>query len=128
MSTPAQNATLPELVRTLADDARELVKAEVGLAKAELSKTLRVLLIVIAGATAAVVVAVLSLCAFVAAGVLALGGSEVAALSAAAGWGALLVVVAMIGSARVLSRSQFAQPPVPSAEQRLSTTQSEVTR
>ena len=128
MSTPAENASLPDLVRTLAEDARELVKAEVGLAKDEVGKTARVLLIAVAGATAATVVAVLSLCGFVAAAVLALGGSHVAALTASAGWGALLVITAMFIATRLLAKSQFAQPAARAPEPHVSNTQSEVLR
>src|SRR4051812_10069499 len=86
MSRTVENASLPELVRALADDARELVRAEVGLAKDELGKTLRVLLIVLAGATAATVIAVFSVATFLAAAVLGAGGSSVVALLTAAGW------------------------------------------
>jgi hypothetical protein len=134
MSTPAENASLPELVRTLADDARELVRAEVGLAKDEVSKTAKALLVVIAGATSVTITAVLALCTFVAAIVLTLGGSAAAALFAAAGWGTLLVVIALAVSLRFLSKNKTAktegepQPDVRAAEPGLSTHQSEVLR
>jgi hypothetical protein len=131
MSTPAENASLPELVRTLADDARELVRAEVDLAKHELGKTARPLLVVIAGATSATMVAVLALCTFVAAIVLSLGGSASAALFAAAGWGTLLVVIALAVTVRLLGKKKPAaqaqaqlEPRV--AEAHLPTNQSEV--
>jgi hypothetical protein len=134
MNTPAENASLPELVRTLADDARELVRAEVGLAKDEVGKTAKALLVVIAGATSATITAVLALCAFVAATVLALGGSPAAALFAAAGWATLLVLIAIGVSVRLLSKNnaakaQVAPQPEPRApEPRVSTNQSEVLR
>jgi hypothetical protein len=134
MSTPAENASLPELVRTLADDARELVRAEVGLAKDEVSKSAKALLVVIAGATSVTITAVLALCTFVAAVVLALGGSAAAALFAAAGWGTLLVVIALAVSVRLLSKNKTAkveaapQPELHAAEPGLSTNQSEVLR
>lgn len=132
MSTPAENPSLPELVRTLADDARELVRAEVGLAKDEVNKTAKALLFVIAGATSATITMVLALCAFVAATVLSLGGSPAAALFAAAGWGTLLVLIALGVSLRLLVKNKAAkaqvtpQPEVPGSEPRLSPNQSEV--
>jgi hypothetical protein len=126
----AQTASLPELVRTLADDARELVKAEVGLAKDELKKTARVMLVAIAGATAATVIAVLAMCAFVAAGVLALGGSDAAAITAGAAWGAVLVIAAVLVAMRFLSKGQAAEtataPAVQESDPGLSNKQSEV--
>jgi Putative Actinobacterial Holin-X, holin superfamily III len=134
MSTPAENASLPELVRTLADDARELVRAEVGLAKDEVSKTAKALLVVIAAATSVVITAVLALCTFVAATVLALGGSPVAALFAAGGWGMLLVLIAIGVSLRLLAKNSAAkvqaaaQPAVPVSDPGLSTNQGEVLR
>lgn len=133
MSTPAENASLPELVRTLADDARELVRAEVGLAKDEVNKTAKALLVVVAGATSAIVTFVLALCTFVAAIVLSLGGSPAAALYAAAGWGTLLVLVAVASSVRFLTKNnaakaKSAQPEPSASETRLSTNQSEVLR
>jgi hypothetical protein len=129
MSTTVENASLPELVRTLADDARELVRAEVGLAKDELGKTLRVLLIVIAGATAATVIAVFSLATFLAAAVLAAGGTPVAALLAAAGWEAALVIGAVIVSLQLLAKSKK-KPKVaaPESEPTLAGQQREVVR
>ncbi len=132
MSTAAPNASLPELVRTLADDARELVRAEVGLAKDEVQKTAKSLLIVVAGATAATITAVLTLCTLVAALVLTLGGSAAGALCAAAGWGLLLVVIAVAVSVRLLAKNSAAktqaapQPAQGAADTRLSTHQSEV--
>jgi hypothetical protein len=134
MNTPAENASLSELVRTLADDARELVRAEVGLAKDEVGKTAKALLVVIAGATSATITAVIALCAFVAATVLALGGSPAAALFAAAGWATLLVVIAIGVSVRLLSKNNAAkaqaapQPEPRASEPRVSTNQSEVLR
>lgn len=134
MSTPAENASLPELVRTLADDARELVRAEVGLAKDEASKTAKALLVVVAAATSATMTAVLALCTFVAATVLALGGTPAAALFAAAGWGTLLVLIAIGVSVRLLAKNNVAkaqaapQPALAVAESRLSNHQSEVLR
>jgi hypothetical protein len=134
MSTPAENASLPELVRTLADDARELVRAEVGLAKDEVGKTAKALLVVIAAATSVTMTAVLALCTFVAATVLALGGSPAAALFAAAGWGTLLVLIALGVSVRLLAKNNAAkahaaaQPALPESDSRLSTNQSEVLR
>jgi hypothetical protein len=134
MSAPAENASLPELVRTLADDARELVRAEVGLAKDEVSKTAKALLVVIAAATAATITAVLALCTFVAATVLALGGTPAAALFAAAGWGMLLVLIAIGVSVRLLAKNNAskahaaAQPAVPATESGLPNHQSEVLR
>ena len=135
MSTPAQSASLPELVRTLADDARELVKAEVGLAKDEVGRNLKAGLVVIAGATAATVVAVLALCVFVAAIVLALGGTPVASLLAAGGWGVLLVTIACVAALRFLSKSSAqsaarggAQLRPSTSEPRASTKQGEVLR
>jgi len=129
MSGQATHESLPELVRLLADDAKELVRAEVGLAKDELGKTLRSLLIVIAGCTAATVVAVLSLCAFVSAGVLAAGGSGPLAITAGAGWGALVVLATVLVGVRMLSRSEpVTDSPSPSAASATTTTQSEVLR
>jgi 3-phosphoglycerate kinase len=131
MSTPAENASLPELVRTLTDDARELVRAEVDLAKQELGKTLRPLLVVIAGATSATVVAVVALCTFVAAVVLSLGGSAAAALFAAAGWATLLVLIALAVTMRLLGKKSLAaqaQTPLRAPEAHLPTPQSEVLR
>jgi hypothetical protein len=134
MSTPAETASLPDLVRTLADDARELVRAEVGLAKDEVSKTAKALLFVIAGATSATITVVLALCTFVAAIVLSLGGSPAAALFAAAGWGTLLVLIALGVSIRLIGKNKAAkaedapQPGVLASEPRLSTKQSEVLR
>lgn len=134
MSTAAPNASLPDLVRTLADDARELVRAEVGLAKDEAQKTAKAMLVVVAGATAATITAVLALCTFVAALVLTFGGSAAAALYAAAGWGMLLVVIAIAVSVRLLSKKSAAKvqstsqlEPAPT-DTRLSTHQSEVLR
>jgi hypothetical protein len=130
MSSPAENASLPDLVRTLADDARELVRAEVGLAKDEVSKTAKSLLVVIAGATSATVTFVLALCTLVAAIVLSLGGSPAAALFAAAGWGMLLVLIAVGVSVRFLTKNKpsKSQPDPRASEPRLSTNQSEVLR
>jgi hypothetical protein len=132
MTTAAPNASLPDLVRTLADDARELVRAEVGLAKDEAQKTAKAMLVVVAGATAATITAVLALCTLVAAIVLTLGGSAAAALYAAAGWGMLLVVIAIAVSVRLLAKKSAAkteptsQPELAAADTRLSTHQSEV--
>jgi hypothetical protein len=134
MTTPTASASLPELVRTLADDARELVKAEVGLAKDELGKNLKAGLFVIAGATAATVVAVLALCAFVAAFVLAAGGTPIAALSASAGVGAALVALALVVSLRMLAQSKprstadAEQLRTRASEPRVSSNQGEVLR
>jgi Putative Actinobacterial Holin-X, holin superfamily III len=135
VGTPAENASLPELVRTLADDARELVRAEVGLAKDEVSKTAKSLLVVIAGATSVATTFVLSLGAFVAATVLALGGSPAAALFAAGGWGIFLVLLAVGVRGRFLTKKNDAaktqvtpQPEPPATEPRLFTNQSEVLR
>jgi hypothetical protein len=134
MSTPADNASLPDLVRTLADDARELVRAEVGLAKDEVTKTGKALLLVVAGATSVTLTAVLALCTIVAAVVLSLGGTPAVALFAAAGWGLLLVVIALTVSLRFLSKSHASktqaasQPGSRASEPRLSTNQSEVLR
>ena len=128
-----QTASLPELVRTLADDARELVKAEVGLAKDEVQKTARVMLVAVAGATAATVIAVLAMCAFISAGVLALGGSDAAAITAGAGFGTALVVGAILFAMRFLSKGQQAAQAAPAVPARdaaasLSNNQSEVMR
>lgn len=134
MSTPTTSASLPELVRTLADDARELVKAEVGFAKDELGKNLKAGLFVIAGATAATVVAVLALCTFVAAFVLAAGGTPAAALSAAAGLGTALVVLALVISLRLLAKNKPSssgdaeQLRARASEPRVSSNQGEVLR
>jgi hypothetical protein len=135
MSTPAENASLPELVRALADDARELVRAEVGLAKDEVSKTGKSLLVVIAGATSATITFVFALAAFVAGAVLAFGGSPAAALFAAGGWGTFLVLLAVGVSVRFLTKKKVAaktevspQPGLPATEPHLSTNQSEVLR
>jgi hypothetical protein len=134
MSTAAPNASLPELVRTLADDARELVRAEVGLAKDEAQKTAKAMLVVVAGATAATITLVLALCTLVAALVLTLGGSTVGALCAAAGWGLLLVIIAVAISVHLLAKNSSAkaretsQPHPASADTRLSNHQSEVVR
>jgi hypothetical protein len=134
MSTAAPHASLPDLVRTLADDARELVRAEVGLAKDEAQKTAKAMLVVVAGATAATITAVLALCTFVAALVLTFGGSAVAALCAAAGWGMLLVGIAVAVSVHLLAKNSSAkarepsQPQPVSADTRLSNPQSEVLR
>ena len=129
MSTTVENASLPDLVRALSDDARELVRAEVGLAKDELGKALRILLIVIAGATAATMIAVWSLATYLAAAVLAAGGSPVAALLAAASWGAALVIGAVVVSLRVIaSKTKKPKVVVPEAEPTASGQQSEVLR
>jgi Putative Actinobacterial Holin-X, holin superfamily III len=134
MRTSADNASLPELVRTLADDARELVRAEVALAKDEGFKTAKGLLVVIAAGTSATMTAVLALCAFVAAIVLTFGGSPAAALFAAGGWGTLLVLIAIGVSMRLLGKNSAAksqatsQPELAAADTRLSTHQSEVLR
>jgi hypothetical protein len=134
MRTSADNASLPELVRTLADDARELVRAEVALAKDEGLKTAKGLLVVIAAGTSVTMTAVLALCTFVAAIVLIVGGSAAAALFAAAGWGTLLVLIAVAVSVRLLGKKSAAkpqttsQPELAAADTRLSTHQSEVLR
>ena len=134
MTTPTTAASLPELVRTLADDARELVKAEVGLAKDELGKNLKAGLFVVAGATSATVVVVLAICTFAAAFVLAVGGTPVAALSAAAGVGAVLVALALIISLRLLAKhkprstADAEQLRARAPEPRVSSNQSEVLR
>jgi hypothetical protein len=128
MGSTAENASLPDLVRTLADDARELVRAEVGLAKDELGKTLRVLLIVIAGATAATVIAVFALATFLAAAVLGAGGTPVAALLAAASFAAALVIGAIIVSLRLIAHSKQPKAIVPEPEPTASGQQSEVLR
>jgi len=92
-----------------------------------------VMLVAIAGATAATVIAVLAMCAFISAGVLALGGSDAAAISAGAAWGALLVIVAVIVAMRFLSKGQqaaqsAAPPTVQASDAHLSNNQSEVLR
>jgi hypothetical protein len=122
MSGQATDASLPDLVRLLADDAKELVRAEVGLAKDELGKTLRSLLIVIAGCTAATVVAVLALCAYVSAAVLAAGGSAALAVAAGASWGALVVLAAVAVGARMLGRSEPVSSPAATATDNTTTT------
>lgn len=137
MSSPAENASLPELVRTLADDARELVRAEVGLAKDEVTKTGKALLVVVAGATSITTTLILALGALIAATVLSVGGSAAGALFAAGGWGILLVVIALAVSARFLAKSSaekknevptVPQPEVRAVEPGLSPNQSEVLR
>jgi hypothetical protein len=105
MTGSAQDS-LPELVRLLADDAKELVRAEVGLAKVELGKTLKALLIMISVCSAGAVVAVLSLCMFIAAAVRGTGGSDAAALTSAGAFAVLLVLVSVIVVSRVLARSK----------------------
>lgn len=128
MSTTVQNASLPDLVRVLADDARELVRAEVGLAKDEISKTARVLLIVIAGATAATVIAALSLAAFLAAAVLGAGGTPVAALLTAAGWGSALVLAAVVVALQLIAKNKRPKAVAPEPEPTLSGQHNEVLR
>lgn len=128
MGTSVENASLPDLVRALADDARELVRAEVGLAKDELGKTLRVLLIVIAGATAATVTAVFSLAMFLAAAVLGAGGTPLAALLTAAGWGVLLVLAALAVSLHLIAKNKKSKVVSAEPEPTASGQQSEVLR
>ncbi|HKU40376.1 MAG TPA: phage holin family protein [Polyangiales bacterium] len=127
MGATMDNASLPDLVKLLADDARELVRAEVGLAKDEATKGLRIGLIAIAGATAATVIAVLAIGTLIAAIVLGAGGTAVAALAAAAGWGAALVIAAVLVSLRILAKHKQPKAVVPEAEV-VSGQQSEVLR
>lgn len=115
MSTTLENATLPELVKLLADDARELVRAEVGLAKDEAVKGARMGLIAIAGATAAAVIAIISVGVYLAAAVLAADGTPVAALLAAASWGAALVIAGVVASLRLVAK--YKQPKPAAAEE-----------
>jgi hypothetical protein len=106
------------------------VRAEVGLAKDELGKGLRLLLIVIAGATAATMIAVFSLATFLAAAVLGAGGTPVAALLAAASLEAALVITAVIVSMRLIAKNKQKPPKVaePEAEPTVTGQQSEVLR
>ena len=131
MARSAQDASLPELVRLLADDAKELVRAEVGLAREEAIKTARAGLIAVATCSAGAVVAVLSLCTFIAAAVLAAGGSGALALTAAGAFGGLLVAITAFVIARLLARSKSASAQAaPGLDARASTRAevSEVTR
>ena len=128
MSTTVQNTSLPDLVRVLADDARELVRAEVGLAKDELGKNLRLLLIVLAGATSATVIAALSLGVFLAAAVLGAGGTPVAALLTAAGWGTALVLAALVVALRLIAKNKRPKEVAAEPEPTLSGQTNEVLR
>jgi hypothetical protein len=82
--------SLPELVRSALDDARELVRAEVDLLKADLKTTLKVAATALIVLTAAGVLLALTLSLLTAAVVLALHGSATEALVAAAAINALV--------------------------------------
>jgi uncharacterized membrane protein YqjE len=107
----SDDPTLSSLVQTSVNDVRELVQAEVALAKSELKTLGTSVLLALTAFTAAFVLVAIMLAMLAAWGVLVLDGKPTSALAAASGAIAVVTAIGVMVCVRMLPSRRILQEP-----------------